>query len=378
MRPIAVGGMLVGAGYRSTGCGRTSSAGLSRAFAELGGKVPHEATVGRTERYSQLEVLLAMIGGVFCAHDPLYVYLNVATQAGFVAAVVMLIAGFFYLPRSRAPCRLIGRPTSDLRSDPVHADHRGALDGSRSESRAGGVLAVWAWRGGLRSGGGGGELLQDFKVRWILGGTPRTIQIVEIVAVALLEPRVVLPAPRPAPGNINAGGIGFGDPALPAPQAGLMAATGQGIVGRRDGLATSCRGNPDGRRDDPAARCAARCSSPWACTCRLGTTFAIFVGGMIRGVVDRLRAKRGVNAAQNARVENVGILVASGLIAGEALVGLVTATFNFFEWPIPEIFPQPSYVVGLGVMALLAWVLVRVPLANAGRPEEPAPPTAIV
>src|SRR5207237_8682282 len=28
-----------------------------------------------------------------------------------------------------------------------------------------------------------GELLQDFKVGWILGGTPRTIQIVELIAV---------------------------------------------------------------------------------------------------------------------------------------------------------------------------------------------------
>ena len=28
-----------------------------------------------------------------------------------------------------------------------------------------------------------GELLQDFKVGYILGGTPRTIQIVELIAV---------------------------------------------------------------------------------------------------------------------------------------------------------------------------------------------------
>ena len=57
----------------------------------------------------------------------------------------------------------------------------------------------------------------------------------------------------------------------------------------------------------------------------LGTTFAIFCGGVIRGIVDRIRDKRGYNAAQKARVENAGVLAASGLIAGEALVGLFIA-----------------------------------------------------
>jgi len=110
----------------------------------------------------------------------------------------------------------------------------------------------------------------------------------------------------------------------------------------------------------------------------LATTFAIFVGGMIRGLTDRMRERKGYNEAQKARVENVGVLVASGLIAGEALVGLATATFNFFEWPLPVIFETPSYVFGLIVMALLAFVLIRVPMANAGSPDEPAPPVAMM
>ncbi|HLI84825.1 MAG TPA: hypothetical protein VKV17_12960, partial [Bryobacteraceae bacterium] len=77
-------------------------------------------------------------------------------------------------------------------------------------------------------------------------------------------------------------------------------------------------------------------------------------------------------------IENVGVLVASGLIAGESLAGLVTATFNFENWPLPVIFSNPSYWAGVGVILLIAWVLVRIPLANAGKPEEPAPPVAMV
>ena len=57
----------------------------------------------------------------------------------------------------------------------------------------------------------------------------------------------------------------------------------------------------------------------------LGTTFAIFVGGVIRWVTDKLRDRRGFNDAQKARVDDCGVLTASGLIAGEALCGLAVA-----------------------------------------------------
>ena len=54
----------------------------------------------------------------------------------------------------------------------------------------------------------------------------------------------------------------------------------------------------------------------------LETTFAIFVGGIFRWFTDRLRDRRDFNDAQKARIENAGVLTASGLIAGEALCGL--------------------------------------------------------
>jgi hypothetical protein len=99
---------------------------------------------------------------------------------------------------------------------------------------------------------------------------------------------------------------------------------------------------------------------------------------MIRWLTDVMRARAGCNEAQSARVENVGVLVASGLIAGEALAGLVIATFNFQDWKLPEFFQNPSYLAGIVVMALIALALIRIPLANAGSPDEPAPPAAIM
>jgi hypothetical protein len=108
------------------------------------------------------------------------------------------------------------------------------------------------------------------------------------------------------------------------------------------------------------------------------TTFAIFVGGITKWVTDTIRRRRGLNEAQAIRVENVGILVASGLIAGEALIGLAIATFRFFDKPLPAVFDEPSFLAGMAVLLFVLAVMVIVPLRNPGRPEDPPPPTAIM
>jgi len=110
----------------------------------------------------------------------------------------------------------------------------------------------------------------------------------------------------------------------------------------------------------------------------VATTSSIFIGGIVRWITDSLRNRANLNEAQRARVENVGVLAASGLIAGEALAGLVTGFMYYKVGKLTQMFDHPSYVVGVVVMAVIAFVLVRVPLANAGSPDEPAPPTAIM
>ena len=90
------------------------------------------------------------------------------------------------------------------------------------------------------------------------------------------------------------------------------------------------------------------------------TTCAIFVGGMLRWFTDWRSRAAGINEAQRTRVENVGILVASGLIAGEALTGLLFAYFKFKDIAVFEIFKDPSYLAGFAVILLLAFVMVRV------------------
>jgi putative OPT family oligopeptide transporter len=378
VRPIAVGGMLVGAGYTLYRMRKNLWHGLSRSFDEFKGKMAEKA-VGRTERYMASRTVFLLIGVMFIAMCVLYVAMTGLVGAALAAAVVMIIAGFFFATVSGYLVGMIGssnNPISGLTlSTLIIAALLMVALGVKGVSGVAAVLAVASVV--CVSAAVSGELLQDFKVGWILGGTPRTIQIVELIAVVAASLVMFIPLMILHQGNINNGGIGFGDPQLPAPQAGLMATLAQGIVGGEMPWALVVVGIFLG-----IVMILLRVRSPMLVAVGmylpLATTFAIFVGGLIRGLTDMLAARRGYNVPQRVRVENIGVLVASGLIAGEALTGLFTAFCAWREIELPRLFASPSYVLGLGVMGLLAYLMVNVPLRNAGRPDEPAPPSAMM
>jgi putative OPT family oligopeptide transporter len=322
-------------------------------------------------------VVLVGIAVVFALMVVLYTYLSGGLLAGSVAALVMLIVGFCFATVSGYLVGVIGssnNPISGLTLSTVII--AALLMVALGVRGSGGVIAVLGVATVVCvSSAVSGELLQDFKVGYILGGTPRTIQIVELIAVVLASSVMYFPLMLLHEGNIRAGGIGFGDRALPAPQAGLMAALAQGIVGGDMAWPLIIAGILMG-----IALIMIGVKSPMLVAIGmylpLGTTFAIFVGGMVRWFTDSIAKSRNMNEAQKIRIESVGVLAASGLIAGEALMGLVTAWFNYQYGKMPEAFAHPSYLVGLAVLSALALALIFVPLSNAGRPEDPPPPAA--
>jgi putative OPT family oligopeptide transporter len=169
----------------------------------------------------------------------------------------------------------------------------------------------------------------------------------------------------------------FGSSALPAPQAGLMAMLAKGIVGGDMAWPLVIVGILMG-----FAMIMIEVKSVMLFAVGmylpLGTTFAIFVGGLIRWMTDKLRDRRGFNDAQKARVDNAGVLTASGLIAGEALCGLVIAGLVGSGHDVTLVKWTPPFIVALVALAILIIAMIRVPLSNAGSPDEPAPPTAIM
>ncbi|MEP6715314.1 MAG: oligopeptide transporter, OPT family [Terriglobia bacterium] len=377
VRPIAVGGMLTGAAYTLFKMRKALFGGVARAFTELKTGMAPAATTARTERYMSSRIVLAGIFVVFVVMIALYKYLSGGIVPALVAAFVMLIVGFCFATVSGYLVGVIGssnNPISGLTLSTVII--AALLMVALGVSGTGGVIAVLGVAAVVCvSSAVAGELLQDFKVGYIIGGTPRSIQIVELIAVVVASAVMYFPLLALHQGNINTGGIGFGDPKLSAPQAGLMASLAQGIVGGDMAWPLIITGILMG-----VAMILIGVKSPMLVAIGMylpiGTTFAIFIGGMIRWASDAIGERRHLNEAQRTRVESIGVLAASGLIAGEALMGLVIAWFNYKDINVPQMFADPSYTVGMAAMILLALVLIYVPLKNAGRPEDPAPPAA--
>ena len=379
VRPIAVGGMMVGAAYTLFRMRKGLFDGLRRAISDLKVTAAQMQQTSRTEQYMSSKVVFSLIGVMFLAMIALYIYLSGQALGGFVAAVIMIIIAFFFATVSGYLVGMIGstnNPISGLTLTTLII--AALLMVSLGVSGPGGVAVVLGVAAvACVSSAVAGELLQDFKVGYILGGTPRRIQMAELIAVVVASAAMYWPLYILQAANIKSGGTGFGDPKLSAPQAGLMATLAQGIVGGDMPWPLVVVGVAFG-----IVLILVRVKSPMLVAVGMylpfNTTFAIFMGGVFRWMTNSLRQRAGANEAQTARIENVGILTASGLIAGEALMGLVIATFRFFEWPLPKIFEAPSYLFGFAVIVLLGVLLVRLPLANAGSPDEPAPPAAMM
>jgi len=379
VRPIAIGGMLVGAAFTMFKMRKNLGVGLQRAFSELTGPKVDLEKLNRTERYMSSKVVLMLIGFLFAVMCVLYTYLADSIGGGLTAAIVMIVVGFFFATVSGFLVGVIGSSNNPISGLTLSTLIIAALlmvalgvTGPQGVTAVLGVASVVCVSSAVA-----GELLQDFKVGWLLGGTPRTIQLVELVAVVVASAAMYWPLWILNEGNIKAGGMGFGDKALPAPQAGLMASLAQGIVGGEMAWPLIIVGIFFG-----IALIMVQVKSPMLVSVGMylpfATTFSIFIGGLLRWLSDSIAERRGLNEAQRARVENTGVLVSSGLIAGEALCGLITAYFAWKEIKTWEFSTDPSYALGLCVIGLLGLLLIRIPLSAAGRADEPAPPTAMM
>lgn len=386
IRPIAVGGMLVGAGYTLFRMRKNLAAGIKRSMGDIKKAAGQAEVSSRLEKDLNIKVVLAGLAATFVLMIFVYKVFAGSWPPAVLAAVVMAIAGFFFAAVSGNLVGTIGssnNPISGLTlSTLIIAALLMVVIGASGMSGVAAVLGVAAVV--CVSSAVAGEMLQDLKVGHILGGTPYKMQIGNIFGVLLSALVMYFPL------MLLHGAFTFGSKELPAPQAGLMAALSQGIVGGEMAWPLVIVGMLMG-----FAMILVQVRSPMLVAVGmylpLETTFAIFAGGMIKGAVDRFSVRRQHNEAQKARVSNVGILLAAGLIAGEALTGLVRAAWKFFflqdilHFDIPEIFKGAAYfgvvdryIGGLIVLALIGVYLIRIPLRNAGAADEPPPPSAII
>jgi len=387
IRPIAIGGMLVSAAFTLFKMRKSLSTGIARSVKDVKKAATGiEHDVPRNEKDISFTWIMIGIGAVavltFCIT---YFIFSAGILISFVAATLMIILAFFFASVSGYLVGIMGSSNNPISGLTLTALVVTALIlvalGVQKEAGVATVLGVAAIV--CVSAAVAGEMLQDLKAGHILGGTPWRMQIGDILGVILAGSVMFVVLAFLNDGDIASGNNlgyqgGFGSKNLSAPQASLMAILSRGIVQGEMAWPLIIAGMLMG-----TAFILMQVKSPMLVSVGMylpiETTFAIFAGGLIKGAVDLYNEKRKHNVAQKIRVENTGVLLASGLIAGEALMGLVIAilaVFNIFLYDYFVFFKNPTFWISFIVLAAIAYVLIQIPLKNAGKPDEPAPPVS--
>src|SRR5579864_645937 len=372
VRPIAVGTMLVGACYtlfsmrESIAQSVRGALGASRAAAHEG------HLINRTERDIPFNWLVLGTVVLTVAITGIYYYFTQSWKAAIIAAAIMSVSGFFLSAVGGYLTGLVGSSNQPLSGLTLSALMLSALVmlaiGAKGMPGVAAVLGVAAVVSGACSVSG--TLIQDLKAGHLLGGTPWRMQVVEMLAVILLSVFLMAPIVALHQANLATGGIG--GRALPAPQAGLMAQLAKGIVGGQMAWGLIGIGAAFGIA---LIFCGARSPMLIAVGMYLpfDTSAAIFTGGVIKWLVNRVTAR--YSTEDKLRVEEKGTLLASGLIAGEAIVGILQAVM--FVAGISSIthlltgrdelgfYPAWGGWLSLLGFAAVAYVLVRIPAKRA-------------
>ncbi len=375
VRPIAVGAMLVAAVKTLWGLHDS----LTAAFRGALKKGSAVAQPSRLEQDLDLRMILGVTILLAIPMAVLYYYFSQSVVGAVVSAVVMLLLGFLLSAVGGYLVGLVGgsnQPISGLTlSTLIIAALLMVFFGVKGIHGVGAVLGVAAVV--CCACAISGDMIQDLKIGQLLGGTPRRMEIAEIISVIVVSFVLVFPIIALHKSNILGGGIGIGDKALPAPQAGLMAQLAVGIVGGEMPWGLILFGAF-------LALALIMIKAPAPMLIAVGmylpfeTTAAIFIGGVIKWVGDRLIARKSVNKEAKERAENTGILLASGFIAGESLTGVLLAIlvlvvkdfdsltsllFGVSEFEFVEAWG--GNLIGLLAFAAIAYVLVVIPLRKA-------------
>ncbi|MDW8131070.1 MAG: oligopeptide transporter, OPT family [Bryobacterales bacterium] len=363
VRPLAVGAMLVAACWTLSSMRKAILRSLRGLWQARHGSA--RVVAERTERDLGARWILAGLAVSILSVFGIYLHFTGALAPALAASAIMIVAGFLLSAVGAYLVGLVGssnQPVSGLTlAALVLAAVVMVAGGQRGPSGVAAVLGVAAVV--CCACCVAGSLAQDLKAGHLLGGTPWKMQVIEIVAVTLLSAFLMLPILALDEANRASGGIGGVD--LPAPQAGLMAQLAQGIVGGEMAWGLFAAGAALG-----CVLILAGVRSPMLAAVGMYLPFktvaAIFAGGLIRWTADRLAERRGARA----EAEERGMLIASGLIAGEAILGIGLAVAALRpELPSlarlltgAEEFAPPgpiSALLSAAVFLLLAWVLAR-------------------
>ncbi len=360
IRFMGVGAMVVGGLWSIWSVRHGIRKGLAGGFGGRRGRKGDE--VPRTDRdmpMKQLGIfLLLLLPFIF----GLYIHLAHTAWVGIVAGLIMTVAGFFFVAVSSYIVGLVGssnNPVSGMTICTVlFASGLLLLLGASGLT---GIVSVLGIAGVVCCAAcTAGDVSQDLKTGYLVGATPVKQQWAQVLGV-------VVPAFIIAPILIVLhSAYGIGDQ-LRAPQATLFASLtqtlfqggtlpwGMILAGALTGIAIIiidrallARGSSFRAHVMPVAV---------GIYLPLSLSVPILVGGLLSLLVGRaVRRRTGVDEAE--RAQNRGVLVSSGLVAGEAITGVILATLIFFKVQLP-IRLLDSSLVSILFFAAVTWFLAR-------------------
>lgn len=333
VRYLGVGSMIVGGLWSIFSVRKGVMAGMSGLMEKY--------TKGASENESvdsQKDLSVKTMGIVFlvCFAIMLFLYNGLVHSFGMslFTTIIMIVASFIFVAVSSYVVGLVGSSNNPVSGMTISALLASAIlflifgyEGESAILATLGVAAVVCCAACTA-----GDCSQDLKTGSLLQATPRSQQIAQMIGIVI--PAVVI---APTLTLLHEGyGIGTG---LKAPQATLFASITKALFGNGelpynmviaggifgifillfDNLVLKKRG---GFRLH---------LMPLAVGIYLPITLAVpmLVGGLIRYNLEKKRKEKNLNES-----EDKGILISSGFIAGEALMGVVIALFLSLNWNI--------------------------------------------
>jgi len=366
VRPLAVGTMIVAAFYTLYNLRTSLVQGIGKAFKDLQKIKGHSGPVSRLEIDLDFKKVIVAILILAIPQYILYNYFSGSLLGSLLLTIVLLIIGFLFAAVAGYLVGLIGSSNNPISGLTLSTLLISAIlmvaigvTGPKGVAAVLGVAGVICCAAGIA-----GDMTQDLKVGHLLGGTPWRMQLGEIISViiagAVLMPVIAL--------LDKVYIIGSAD--LPAPQAGLMALMANGIVGGEMAWPLVIVGILFA-----FGLILIKAPSPMLIAVGMylpfHSTAAIFVGGIIKWILEKNMAKRNYSDEQKMRANNTGVLLASGLIAGESLMAVVLAfvvlgvSISDSTFSLSELAPFSSPWLAIIIFAIVVYMLIKTPLSNS-------------
>jgi len=377
VRYIGVGAMLIGGLWSLWSLRKSLLSGIRTGMAMRAGAT---ADVPHTERDLPMN---AILGGIVLFVLPLFaLYHAVVGSVGIALAmaILMVIAGFVFSSVSGYMAGLVGssnNPVSGITISTILFTSLILLALLGKGSSVGPVAAIMIGAVICSAAAVAGDNLQDLKAGQIVGATPWRQQVMlgigAIASAAVMAPvlNLLLEAygiATPAREGVNA---------LAAPQATLMAAVAGGIFGKGLPWNMVAIGAAVGAVVITLDEYLKKTGRSWRAPVLavavgiylpLELSTPIFAGGLVSELATRWHRRRNPGGDPEL-LKQAGLLFSAGLIAGEAIVGVLIAIPIVASGDADALAVagnlRPGQWAGLAALAAVGWWMYRVAIQKA-------------